>query len=113
MSSRHRRRMLGNLLPGVALPGVIYFLVSRHAPLIVALAAASAVPLLHTGWRLLRGARPSALGLVFVCSTGASIGLAIWLHSPRLMLAKGVVVSAGLGVAFAASAAIRPPLTRP
>jgi hypothetical protein len=104
--------MLGNLLPGVALPGVIYFLVSRHAAVILALAAASAVPLLHAGWRLLRGERPSALGLVFVCSTGASIGLAVWLHSPTLMLAKGVVISVALGVAFAVSAAIRRPLTR-
>jgi hypothetical protein len=104
--------MLGNLLPGIALPGLIYFLVSRRAPLIVALAAASAVPLLHAGFRLLRGKRPSTIGLVFVACTSVSIGLAIWLRSPTLMLARGAVISAVLGVAFAVSAAIRRPLTR-
>jgi hypothetical protein len=112
MTYGHHRRMLANLLPGVALPGLIYLVVSHHASLIVALAAASAIPVLHAMFRLARRRRPSPIGLVFVAVTGVSIGLAVWLHSPRLMLAKGVVISAVVGVAFAVSAAIRRPLTR-
>jgi len=112
MTAGHHRRMLANLLPGVALPGLVYLLVSRHATVIVALAAASALPLLHTAFRLVRGRRPSPIGLVFVAVTGASIGLAVWLRSPTLMLAKGAMISAVAGIAFAVSAAIRRPLTR-
>ena len=46
---------VANRLPGVALPGLVYLLVSRHATVIVSLAAASALPLLHTAFRLVRG----------------------------------------------------------
>src|SRR5262249_19015734 len=43
--------------------------------------------------------------------TGVSITLAFWSGSGMFILAKGAVVSALLGVAFALSAAVRRPLT--
>jgi hypothetical protein len=52
------------------------------------------------------------LGLAFVGTTAASVGLAIWLRSPMLILVKGAVVSVLMGIAFAISALIRRPLTR-
>jgi hypothetical protein len=106
------KKIMGNLLPGVALPGLIYLIVSRHAPVLVALAAASSVPLLDTAYRLLRGRKPSAAGLVFLAVTATSIGLAMWLRSPMLILARGALISTVMGAAFAISAAIRRPLTR-
>ena len=106
------RRIAANLLPGVALPGLVYFVVSRSAPVLIALAAASAVPAAHAVLRLLRRRRPSAYGLVFLVLTGCSVGLAVWLHSPMFILARGAVLSGLLGLAFAVSALVKRPLTR-
>jgi len=100
------------LLPGLILPGVIYLVVSRWAPVLVALAAASSVPLLDLIVRVARGKAPSLMGLCFVIFSAVSIGLAFWFRSPLFILAKGAAVSAALGVAFAVSAAVRRPLTR-
>jgi hypothetical protein len=105
------RRIASNLLPGVLLPGLIYFIVARHAPLLIALAAAASVPLLDSVARVLRGRPPSSYGLVFLVVTGISVGLAIWLHSPMFILAKGAVVTGLMGLAFLVSAAVRRPLT--
>jgi len=77
-----------------------------------ALAAASSVPVLDTGYRLVRRRPVSAVGLAFVGLTGLSVSLAMWLHSPMFILAKGAVVSALVGAAFATSALIGKPLTR-
>jgi hypothetical protein len=104
--------MARQLLPGVALPGLIYFLARPHVGVIFALAMASSVPVLDACWRLLRGRRPSAMGLVFVAGTGLSVGLAMGLHSPIFILAKGAIVSGVIGTAFAVSAVIGRPLTR-
>jgi len=108
---RHRT-LLRNVLPGVVLPGLIYLLASRVAPTMLALAAASSVPVLDAGYRLVRRRPVSAVGLAFVALTGLSVALAMWLHSPMFILAKGAVVSALVGTAFALSALIRKPLTR-
>lgn len=106
------RTMARHLVPGAMLPGIVYFLVAGRASTIVALAAASSVPALHSVLRLLRGRRPSPIGLVFVGLTAASIGLATWLRSPLLILGRGPVLTALMGVAFALSARAGRPLTR-
>lgn len=106
------KAMLRQLVPGVILPGAIYFLVSRHTSVLVALAAGSSVPLLDAVWRLLRGKRPTAVGLLFLGFAAISVSLALVLRSPMFILAKGAAVSGSLGVAFAVSAVVRRPLTR-
>ncbi len=104
--------MIRQLLPGVVLPGLIYFSVARFAPLLVALAAASSVPLLDAAARLLRGKRPTPLSLVVLGFAGLSVGLALGLHRPVFILAKGAVLTGALGIAFGVSGAIRRPLVR-
>ncbi len=106
------RRMAVQLIPGVALPGLIYVVVSRRAPMLVALAAASAVPALDAIVRLLMRKRPTVVGLAFLCLTTISVSLGLWLHSPLFLLAKGASMTALLGVSFGVSAMIRRPLTR-
>ena len=106
------RRIAANLGPGMLLPGLIYFVVSRFAPMTVALAAASSVPAVHACMRLARGRRPSPYGLVFLAVTATSVGLAMWLRSPMLILARGAAITAILGFAFAVSVIVRRPLTR-
>jgi hypothetical protein len=110
--SNQLRSILRQLLPGVFLPGLIYLIVSRHAPVLVALAAASSVPVLDMFGRLIRGKRPTWAGMVFVGAAGISVALAVTLRSPLFILVKGSVMSAMLGLAFAVSAVIRRPLTR-
>jgi hypothetical protein len=110
--SSQLRSILRQLLPGVFLPGLIYLVVSRQTSVLVALAAASSVPLLDVLSRLIRGKRPTWASLVFVGAAGISVGLAVTLRSPMFILVKGSVMSAILGLAFAVSAMIRRPLTR-
>jgi hypothetical protein len=81
-------------------------------PTIWALGVASSVPILDTVWRVARGRSVSAVGVSVVCLTAASVGMAVWLRSPMFILAKGAVVSALVGGAFAVSALMRRPLTR-
>jgi hypothetical protein len=107
-----RRALLRNVLPGIVLPGLIYLLASRFVPTMWALGAASSVPILDSMWRVVRGKPLSAVGVSVVCLTAASVGLAVWLRSPMFILAKGAVVSALVGGAFAVSALMRRPLTR-
>ena len=106
------RHLARQLLPGLVLPGLIYLAVSGHSSTLVALAAASSVPVLDALLRMARRERPSPFGLVFLAMTGVSIGLAFWLHSPRLILVKGAVVTGAIGLAFGISALVRRPLTR-
>jgi hypothetical protein len=106
------RTLLAQLGPGVILPGLIYYVVSRRTSVLVALAVASSVPLLDALRRILRGKRPTLPSLIFIAFAGLSVGLAMHLRSPIFILAKGAVVSALVGAAFALSAAIRRPLTR-
>jgi hypothetical protein len=106
------RRIAASLGPGIVLPGLIYYVASRFVPTIVALAIASAVPALHAGFRLARGRKPSPYGLVFLAVTAVSVGLAVWLRSPMLILARGAVLTAVMGFAFAMSVIVRRPLTR-
>jgi hypothetical protein len=106
------RTLIAQLGPGVLLPGLIYYVVSRRTGVLVALAVASSVPLLDAVIRVLRGKRPTIAGLVFIGFAGLSVGLAMHLRSPMFILAKGAALSAIVGLAFAVSAAIRRPLTR-
>jgi intracellular septation protein A len=99
-------------LPGMVFPGLIYFLVSRQASVLVALAAASSVPLVDAIVRIVRRRPPNAATALFVLGTAVSVALALWSGSGMFILAKGAVVSALLGIAFALSAAVRRPLTR-
>jgi hypothetical protein len=106
------RRIAANLLPGVLLPGLIYYAVSRSQPSLVALAAASSVPALDAVVRMIRRRPQSPYGVFFLAVTGLSIALAVWLRSPMFILAKGAVLTGLMGVAFLISAAVRRPLTR-
>jgi hypothetical protein len=100
------------LLPAVILPGLLYFIVSRFASPLQALAGASSVPVLDALVRLLRGKRPSRLVLAVLPFLTISQGLAMVLRSPMFILARGAVMSAGLGLAFTLSAVLRRPLIR-
>ena len=102
--------ILWQVLPGMVLPGLIYFLVSRQASVLVALAAASSVPVIDAIVRLVRRRPPNAAAGLFVLGTAVSVALAFWSGSGMFILAKGAVVSALLGIAFALSAAVRRPL---
>ena len=111
----HPRRMsavLWQVVPGMILPGLIYFVVSHHTSVIVALAVASSVPLMDALVRLARGRAPNAMSAVFLAGAVISVALALWSGSSMFILAKGAVVSAILGVVFALSAAMKRPLTR-
>jgi hypothetical protein len=112
MSVGHIRSIARQLLPGVALPGLIYLLVSQHVSVLMALAAASSVPLLDAGYRAVTGRSQSPVGLIFLVMTGGSVALALWLRSPMFILAKGAVVTALIGLTFVISALVRRPLTR-
>ncbi len=106
------RRLARDLLPGLVLPATIYFSLRRHAPTVVALAAASSVPALDALVRLARGRKPSPIGLGFIAVTALSVGLAIWFRSTLFILLRGAVTSGLIGIAFGLSAVIRRPLTR-
>ena len=110
--SDHRRAIITQVLPGVALPGLLYFVVSRHTSVLVALAVASCVPLLDALVRLGRGKAPNVMSLLFLMGAGISVGLAFWSGSSMFILAKGAVVSGALGIGFALSALFKRPLTR-
>src|SRR5438067_370715 len=107
MQMKHARTMARQLLPGIALPGLIYLLVSQHVSVLIALTAASSVPLLDATYRAVTGRSQSPVGLIFLAMTGGSVGLAFWLRSPMFILAKGAVVTAIIGLAFAISALVR------
>src|SRR4051812_1808717 len=74
------------VLPGMILPGIIYFLVSRSAPMLVALAAASSVPLIDAVVRMIRRQPPNAATGLFVLGTGVSVALAFWSGSGMFIL---------------------------
>jgi intracellular septation protein A len=112
MELKHARSITRQLLPGVALPGLIYLLVSQHVSVLIALAAASSVPLLDALYRAVTRRSQSPVGLIFLVMTAGSVGLALWLRSPMFILAKGAVVSALIGLTFTISALVRRPLTR-
>jgi hypothetical protein len=114
VSGANRRAMLRQLLPGMVLPGAIYFLAVFvfGAGVILALACASSVPLIDVLMRVARGRAPTAASLLFVVIASISVSMAVISGSPMFILLKGAGMSAVLGVAFAFSAAINRPLTR-
>jgi intracellular septation protein A len=108
----NKRAMVRHLLPGMVLPGAIYFALSSHTSVIVALAAASSVPLLDILVRMCRRETLPPVSLIFVAAAGVSVLLAVLSGSPLFILVKGAVISAVLGIAFSISAAMNRPLTR-
>jgi hypothetical protein len=106
------RGLVRQAVPGLMLPGATYLAVRPHTSTLVALAAASSAPALDVLWHLVRRRRPAPAGLAFLASAGVSVALGLGLRSPLVMLAKGVVVSGAMSLAFAVSAAVRRPLTR-
>jgi hypothetical protein len=106
------KRMVRELLPGIVLPGLIYFTASRHVSVVMALAAASCVPAVDALLRMIRREPPSIVGVGVLFVTAVSVALAMTFRSPMYILVKGAAVSAILGGAFTISAAIRRPLTR-
>ncbi len=111
-SSRRISTVLWQVVPGMVLPGLIYFVVSHHTSVIVALAVASSVPLLDALVRLASGRAPNAMSALFLAGAVLSIALALWSGSSMFILAKGAVLSGALGIVFALSAALKRPLTR-
>ena len=109
---RHLSAVLWQIVPGMVLPGLIYFVVSHHTSIIVALAVASSVPLLDALVRLAGGRAPNAMSVLFLGGAVISVTLALWSGSSMFILAKGAVVSGILGVVFALSAVTKRPLTR-
>jgi hypothetical protein len=95
-------------------PGAIYFLATMAfgASVVLGLAFASSVPLIDVASRLARRKAPTAASLLFVTIAALSVSLAMLSGSPMFILLKGAAISAGLGVAFAISAAMNRPLTR-
>src|SRR5438067_12574016 len=89
----HHRTMIRQLLPGIFLPGLIYFVVSRHAAVVPSLAAASCVPLLAA--RSLGSPReaPAVVSFSFVLLAGLPIAVAVTRHAPWLSLIMGAVGS--------------------
>jgi len=108
----NRRAIITQILPGLVLPGILYLAVSRQTSVLVALAVASSVPLLDAVVRLVMRRAPNAMSLLFLVGAGISVGLAFWSGSSMFILAKGAVVSAGLGIGFAFSGLVRRPLCR-
>ena len=102
MQVQHHRSILRQLLPGMVLPGAIYFLATLafHASVVHGLAFASSVPLIDVLTRVVRGKAPTIASLLFVSVAALSVSLS---------MPSG---SAILGVAFAVSAAMNRPLTR-
>ena len=114
MSGEQRRAMMRQLLPGMVLPGTIYFLATLvfGVGVILALACASSVPLIDVLSRVVRGKAPTAASLLFVLIASFSVTGAVISGSPMFILLKGAAMSAFLGVAFFVSAAINRPLCR-
>lgn len=112
LGREHVRTMARQLVPGLVLPGLIYFLVSRFTGTIPALAAASSVPVLDSMLRIVRGKRPTFVGTAFLVVTGISVTLATLLHSPWYITGKGAAVSTLMGTALVLSGLADRPLTR-
>src|SRR5438309_11597149 len=108
VSGQYRRAMVRQLLPGMLLPGTIYFSAALllHLGVVASLACASAVPVVDVLSRVLRRRPPTIASVLFVLIAGFSVSLAFVSGSPMFILLKGAVLSAILGVAFAVSAAI-------
>lgn len=104
--------MIRQLVPGLALPGLIYFAVAGRAGMMTALAAASLVPVLDSILRVVRGKRPTFVGTAFLGVSALSIGLAAWFDQPWFIMGKGAALSAVMGIALVVSAAMDRPLTR-
>jgi intracellular septation protein A len=111
---QHHRAILRQLLPGMLLPGTIYFLSTMvfGVGVVLGLAFASSVPLIDVFTRVVRGKAPTMASVLFVSVAALSVSLAMLSGSPMFILLKGAVISALLGVAFAVSAAMNRPLTR-
>jgi hypothetical protein len=108
----HLRSMLRHALPGLVLPGLLYFVLAPHVGVLIALTTAATVPVADAVVRKIRGRAQNAMALVFLPMTAVGIALAAVLHSPVFLLAKGGVTSGVMGLAFAVSAIIGRPLTR-
>jgi len=114
VSVQHHRTMMRQLLPGMVLPGAIYFLATLGfgVGVIHGLAFASMVPAIDVLSRLARRKAPTAASLLFVVIAGFSVSLAMISGSPLFILLKGAALSGILGLAFAVSALLNRPLTR-
>jgi hypothetical protein len=114
VSFEHRRAMLRQLLPGMVLPGAIYFVSTLVFGLgvIAGLACTSSVSVIDVLSRVLRGKRPTGASLLVLAAAGFSVAMAVVSGSPLFVLLKGAVVSMALGLAFAVSAIVNRPLTR-
>jgi hypothetical protein len=108
----HIRAMARQMVPGFVLPAAIYFSLSPHIGVLIALVAAASIPIVDSAIRVIRGRAQNGMALVFLPFTAIGIGLATLLHSPVFILARGGVTSAIMGLAFAGSAIIGRPLCR-
>jgi intracellular septation protein A len=106
------RAIAKQLVPGMVLPGLVYFVLSHRVPTLVAVCAASGVPLLDALYRLLTRRAVNPVSLAFLAAAMVSVGLAVWSGSVMFVLARGAVISGVLAIAFGVSALLRRPLTR-
>lgn len=112
LSRDNYRAMARQLLPGLVLPGLVYWIVSRHTSTMPALSAASLVPAVDILTRLVRGKRPTFVSVAFLALTGTSIVLATALHAPWFITGRGAALSAVFGIALVLSGFMGRPLTK-
>lgn len=112
LSRDNYRSIARQLLPGLVLPGLTYWIVSRHTSTMPALAAASLVPALDILTRLVRGKRPTFVSMGFLALTGTSIALATTFHAPWFITGRGAALSAVFGIALVCSGLVGRPLTK-
>jgi hypothetical protein len=112
MSWSHVRSMARQMIPAFVLPATLYFSLSPHVGVLLALMVAASVPVFDSLIRILRGRAQNGMALMFLPMTAIGVGLAALLHSPVFILAKGGVTTVLMGLAFGFSAIVGRPLTR-
>src|SRR4051794_29553088 len=107
-----RLALLRDIGINAVVPYVTY-LALRHAGVAVvpALAAGAIFPAGAATLTFIRARRIDALGIIMLVATAASIVGALLFTSPYLLLAKGSLITGGIGVLFLASRVANRPLT--
>ena len=106
-----RTALVRDLGINVAAPYATYLLLSHEGvSLVWALAAGSVFPLTATLVGFARSRRVDALGIIVLVVTAASIIGALLFTSPYLLLAKGSLITGGIGTLFLLSLLMSRPL---
>jgi len=106
-----RATLIRDLAVNVAAPYATYLLLSHEGvSLVWSLAAGSIFPLSATLVGFVRSRRVDALGIIVLVVTAASILGALAFTSPYLLLAKGSLITGGIGTLFLLSLLLSRPL---